>query len=140
MSVATLAEVLQPALKGGYAVGGLVCLGWEDMRAYVAAAEAEGAPLILQAGPSCREHTPLPVLGVITKVRADQGFRAEVQRLLPEARNVVRVRALSERLDEADVVLPAMGLEGLLDATTEVIPEAVQRAFAAAQKATDHSG
>ncbi len=63
MSLATLAEVLQPALKQGYAVGGLVTLGWEDMRAYVAAAEAEGVPVILQAGPSCREHTPLPILG-----------------------------------------------------------------------------
>jgi len=63
MTLATLSEVLQPALKGGYAVGGLVCLGWEDMRAYVAAAEAENMPVILQAGPGCREHTPLPVLG-----------------------------------------------------------------------------
>ncbi|MEM1077038.1 MAG: class II fructose-bisphosphate aldolase [Pseudomonadota bacterium] len=63
MTLATLSDVLQPALKGGYAVGGLVCLGWEDMRAYVAAAEAERLPVILQAGPSCRAHTPLPVLG-----------------------------------------------------------------------------
>lgn len=63
MTLATLAEVLQPALRGGYAVPGLVCLGWEDMRAYVAAAEAERAPIILQAGPGCREHTPLPILG-----------------------------------------------------------------------------
>lgn len=63
MTLATLSDVLQPALKDGYAVGGLVTLGWEDMRAYVAAAEAENAPVILQAGPSCREHTPLPVLG-----------------------------------------------------------------------------
>ncbi len=63
MTVATLAEVLQPALKNGYAVAGLVTLGWEDMCAYVAAAEAEEVPLILQAGPGCREHTPLPVLG-----------------------------------------------------------------------------
>ena len=63
MTLATLAEVLQPALKGGYTVAGLVTLGWEDMRAYVAAAEAEGVPIILQAGPSCREHTPLPILG-----------------------------------------------------------------------------
>ena len=78
----------------------------------------------------------MPVLGVITKARADQGFRAEVQRLLPEAKNVVRVRALSERFDDADVVLPPMGLEELLEATVEVIPEAVQRAFAAAQKAS----
>ena len=63
MTLATLADVLQPALKQGYAVGGLVTLGWEDMRAYVAAAEAENCPVILQAGPSCRAHTPLPVLG-----------------------------------------------------------------------------
>ena len=63
MTLATLAEVLQPALKQGYAVGGLVTLGWEDMRAYVAAAEAENCPVILQAGPSCRAYTPLPVLG-----------------------------------------------------------------------------
>lgn len=63
MTVATLADVLQPALKGGYAVAGLVSLGWEDMRAFVIAAEAEACPLILQAGPACRAHTPLPVLG-----------------------------------------------------------------------------
>jgi len=40
MTRATLAEVLQPALRDGYAVAGLVCLGWEDARAYVAAAKA----------------------------------------------------------------------------------------------------
>jgi len=71
MSVATLADVLQPALKNGYAVAGLVTLGWEDMRAYVAAAEAEGAPVILQAGPSCRAHTPLPVLGKMLRHLAE---------------------------------------------------------------------
>jgi len=63
MTLATLSQVLQPALKQGYAVAGLVTLGWEDMRAFVTAAEAENLPVILQAGPSCREHTPLPVLG-----------------------------------------------------------------------------
>ena len=46
MTLATLAEVLQPALKHGYAVGGLVTLGWEDMRAYVAAAEAENCAVL----------------------------------------------------------------------------------------------
>lgn len=71
MTLVTLAEVLRPALVGGYAVPGLVCLGWEDMRAFVMAAEAEGAPVILQAGPSCREHTPLPVLGKMFKYLAD---------------------------------------------------------------------
>ena len=71
MTIATLAQVLQPALKGGYAVAGLVTLGWEDMRAYVAAAEAEGVPVILQAGPGCRAHTPLPVLGAMFRHLAE---------------------------------------------------------------------
>ena len=63
MTLVTLKDVLQPALAEGYAVAGVVTLGWEDMRAYVAAAEAENVPLILQAGPGCRAHTPLPILG-----------------------------------------------------------------------------
>ncbi len=71
MSLATLSDVLQPALKGGYAVAGLVTLGWEDMRAFVAAAEAEGVPVILQAGPGCRAHTPLPVLGAMFRHLAE---------------------------------------------------------------------
>ena len=71
MTLATLADVLQPALKGKYAVGGLVCLGWEDSRAYVAAAEAEKAPVILQAGPGCRAHTPLPVLATMFRNLAE---------------------------------------------------------------------
>ncbi|MBF9060383.1 class II fructose-bisphosphate aldolase [Rhodobacterales bacterium HKCCSP123] len=71
MTLATLSEVLQPALRDGYAVPGLVCLGWEDMRAYAMAAQAERAPVILQAGPSCRAHTPLPVLGAMFRHLAD---------------------------------------------------------------------
>ena len=63
MSLVTLSDVLQPALKKGYAVGGLVTLGWEDMVAYVRAAQTVRVPVVLQAGPSCRKHTPLPVLG-----------------------------------------------------------------------------
>jgi fructose-bisphosphate aldolase, class II len=70
MTLATLSDVLHPALKEGYAVPGLVCLGWEDMRAYAMAAQAERAPVILQAGPSCRAHTPLPVLGAMMRYLA----------------------------------------------------------------------
>ena len=76
----------------------------------------------------------MPVLGIVTKARHDQGFRAEVQGLLPEAANVVRVRALSERFDDSTTILSPMGLEELVEATAEVIPEAAQRAFAAAQR------
>ena len=52
MTLATLSDVVGPAMHQGYAVAGLVTLGWEDMRAYVAAAEAENVPVILQVGPS----------------------------------------------------------------------------------------
>lgn len=71
MTLATLRDVVQPALRDGYAVAGLVCLGWEDMRAYAMAAQAERAPVILQAGPSCRAHTPLPVLGKMMRHLAE---------------------------------------------------------------------
>ena len=71
MPLATLADVLQPALRNGHAVAGLVTLGWEDMRAYALAAQDEGVPVILQAGPSCRAHTPLPVLGAMIRSLAD---------------------------------------------------------------------
>ncbi|MEL6548811.1 MAG: class II fructose-bisphosphate aldolase [Pseudomonadota bacterium] len=71
MPLVTLSDVLAPARAKGYAVAGMVTLGWEDMRAYVAAAEAEGVPVILQAGPSCRAHTPLPVLGAMFRHLAE---------------------------------------------------------------------
>src|ERR1051325_9229985 len=75
----------------------------------------------------------VPVVGVVTKARADQGFRAEVQRLLPKAKNVVSVRAIHEVLDEG-VELPPRGLVELVDVTMSLIPEAHQTAFVAAQR------
>ena len=77
----------------------------------------------------------MPVIVVITKSRADIGFKAKVQELLPQARNVVRVRSITETLD-GGTELPQMGLEALVDATSEVIPEGIRNAFAAAQKAS----
>lgn len=71
MTTATLAQVLRPCLTDGSAVAGLVVQGWEDARAYVAAAEAEGRPVILQAGPGARAHTPLPVLGAMFRSLAE---------------------------------------------------------------------
>ncbi|WP_415919136.1 class II fructose-bisphosphate aldolase [Tateyamaria sp. SN6-1] len=96
MTLVTLEQALQPALRDGYAVAGLVTLGWEDMRAYVAAAEAEDVPVILQAGPSCREHTPLPILGkmfmhlaeaasVPVVAHLDHGYTAEECRIAVES-------------------------------------------------------
>jgi len=71
MTAATLKDVLQPAIAGHYAVAGLVVLGWEDAEAYVAAAEDAQRPLILQAGPGCRKHTPVSVLGRMFRHLAD---------------------------------------------------------------------
>ena len=76
----------------------------------------------------------MPVLGVITKARRDDGFRAKVQHLLPDARQVVRVRAIAEQFDHGDFSLPPMGLVELVECTHEVLPEGTRRAFAAAQR------
>ncbi len=75
----------------------------------------------------------MPVVGVVTKASADQGFRADVQRLLPETKNIVRVHAVEERLDDGHS-LPTMGLEDLVELTASLLPEGVQDAIAAAQQ------
>lgn len=72
MTVATLNDVLLPAIAGRYAVAGLVVLGWEDARAFVEAAEEKGLPVILQAGPGCRKYTPVPILGKMFRHLAEQ--------------------------------------------------------------------
>jgi fructose-bisphosphate aldolase, class II len=72
MTVATLTDVLGPAVAGHYAVPGLVVLGWEDAVAYVEAAEELGLPVILQAGPGCRKHTPVAILGKMFRHLAEQ--------------------------------------------------------------------
>lgn len=71
MTLATLKDVLTPCLTDGTAVAGLVVLGWEDALAYTRAAEAENRPVILQAGPGARAHTPLPILGAMFRHLAE---------------------------------------------------------------------
>lgn len=75
----------------------------------------------------------MPVIAVITKSRSDNGFRNKVQELLPLARNVIRVRAIQEELDEGHI-LPPKGLKELVELTLEVVPEGFRRAFTASQK------
>ncbi len=77
MTIATLRDVLQPAMREGRAVMGLVVLGWEEARAFVEAADETGMPIILQAGPGCRKYTPVPVLGKMFRHLAEQS-RAQV--------------------------------------------------------------
>ena len=75
----------------------------------------------------------VPVIGVVTKAQADQGFRQNMVDELPDLKNVCRVRAIAASLDEG-AMLPAIGLEDLVRLTIEVVPEAHRIAFAAAQK------
>ena len=77
----------------------------------------------------------LPVVVVITKSRADNGFRSEVQRLLPKASNVIRVRSILELQDDGHLLAP-MNLPDLVEWTMQVIPEGQKNAFAAAQLVT----
>lgn len=72
MTIATLSDVLHPALEGGYAVAGLVCLGWEDARAYAQAAQDEGLAVILQVGPGARAHMPIEVWGPMLRSLAQE--------------------------------------------------------------------
>lgn len=76
----------------------------------------------------------MPLITVITKARSDNGFKNEVINLLPESRNVIRVRAISEEMDDGYTLKP-MGLDNLVELTSEVIPEGKRRALAASQKA-----
>lgn len=77
----------------------------------------------------------MPVVVVITKARNDNGFRQEALRLLPESKNAISVRAISEIMDEG-LQLHPKGLKELIDLTSEVIPEGKRRALAAAQNAS----
>ena len=75
----------------------------------------------------------IPVIVVITKAIADNGFKSVVEGFFPFARNVVRVHAEPKTLD-GGVVIPAHGVENLVDVTMEVIPDGQKNAFTAAQR------
>jgi len=100
-----------------------LCISEDSRR--VQEAEIELAKLLHATG--------VPVLVVITKARADQGFADVVRELIPHAWGVHRVRALREVLDDGHTLEP-FGLLKLLEATMELIPEASRNALAAAQK------
>ena len=72
MTAVNLKKILNDANKNNYAVAGLVVLGWDDALAFTQAADETGIPIILQAGPSCRAHTPIPILGKMFRHLASQ--------------------------------------------------------------------
>ena len=72
MTAVSLKKILNDANKNNYAVAGLVVLSWDDALAFTKAADETGIPIILQAGPSCRAHTPVPILGKMFRYLAEQ--------------------------------------------------------------------
>ena len=72
MTAVSLKKILNDANKNNYAVAGLVVLSWDDALAFTKAADETGMPIILQAGPSCRAHTPVSILGKMFRYLAEQ--------------------------------------------------------------------
>ena len=72
MTAVNLKKILNDANKNNYSVAGLVVLGWDDALAFTQASDETGIPIILQAGPSCRAHTPISILGKMFRYLANQ--------------------------------------------------------------------
>ena len=72
MTAVNLKKILNDANKNNYSVAGLVVLSWDDALAFTQAADETGIPIILQAGPSCRDHTPISILGKMFRYLASQ--------------------------------------------------------------------
>ena len=121
MTVASLAEVLRPCLTDGTAVAGLVVLGWEDARAYVAAAEAEARPVILQAGPGCRAHTPLPVLGAMFRSMAEAALVPVVAHLDHASDFALCRQAIDSGFTSVMYDGSALPLQANIDRTAEIV-------------------
>ena len=101
---------------------GWVCLSEDSRR--VESAESDLCKLLADY---------CPTVVVITKARSDNGFRSEVQSLMPDAKNVLRVRAIPEAFDDG-YELPPMGLVELVEITDELVPEGHRNALAASQR------
>jgi tagatose 1,6-diphosphate aldolase GatY/KbaY len=56
--------LLQTAQAGGYAIGAFNVYNLEGVQAVVAAAEAEGSPVLLQIHPSALQHGGLPLIAL----------------------------------------------------------------------------
>jgi fructose-bisphosphate aldolase, class II len=105
MTVATLNDVLRPAMAENYAVAGLVVLGWEDAKAFVEAAEEARLPVILQAGPGCRKHTPVPILGKMFRYLAEQAT-------VPVVGHIDHARSLDECREGIDYGFSSVMIDG----------------------------
>ncbi len=72
MSLVTVSELLQRAEAGGYAVGAFNCNNMEIVQAIIAAAEAERAPVIIQASQGAIKYAGLNWIVGMAKIAAEQ--------------------------------------------------------------------
>jgi fructose-bisphosphate aldolase class II len=70
MSLVTVKELLDNAKKGGYAVGAFNCNNMEIVQAIVAAAEAENAPVIIQASQGAIKYAGLEYIVALVDISA----------------------------------------------------------------------
>ncbi|MGI6284234.1 class II fructose-1,6-bisphosphate aldolase [Neomoorella humiferrea] len=70
MPLVTLAEVLQEADAKGYAVGAFNCNNMEIVQAIIGAAEAEGAPVIIQASQGAIKYAGLQYITSLVRTAA----------------------------------------------------------------------
>jgi len=71
MPLVTVKELLDKAEKGGYAVGAFNCNNMEIVQAIVAAAEAENAPVIIQASQGAIKYAGLEYIVGLVHVAAE---------------------------------------------------------------------
>jgi fructose-bisphosphate aldolase, class II len=124
MTVATLSDLLRPAAANGVAVAGLVVLGWEDACAYVEAADEVGLPVILQAGPGCRAHMPVKVLGAMFRHLAEQAR-------MPVVCHIDHARTVEECLTGIEAGFTSVMIDGSalpLEANIELTRRTVEAA------------
>jgi fructose-bisphosphate aldolase class II len=72
MALVTVAELLQRAEEGSYAVGAFNCNNMEIVQAIIAAAEAEKSPVIIQASQGAIKYAGLEWIVGMAKLAADQ--------------------------------------------------------------------
>lgn len=72
MALVPMTELLQKAQKGHYAVGAFNCNNMEIVQAIVAAAEAENAPVIIQASQGAIKYAGIEFISGLTKLAAER--------------------------------------------------------------------
>ncbi|MDP4126268.1 MAG: class II fructose-1,6-bisphosphate aldolase [Bacillota bacterium] len=70
MALVSMTQLLDKAQKGHYAVGAFNCNNMEIVQAIVAAAEAENAPVIIQASQGAIKYAGIEYITAMTKVAA----------------------------------------------------------------------